>query len=629
MINTNAEQLFFPIIYLAICLGILSIGIILFSFVSFFSKDKLHYSILLLGILGFIFVSSEMLVIILSWMDKSKIGVQFHRIEALSASLFLFALPFMIHNLLNFSKKLKSINKIIYFSGLLIAIITILFAFIYPDCFLSIDVGKKVLTTPWNSSRGTPGIIYKIRDIFLALIIIYSIFILIFNLITDRKNFNYLVFTFIGILIATITAIIDLSYASSEISAGLYTTRVYSKFSIGITFFILFSMISVIKKFINQSKDIEKAIRIESLGIFAGGIAHDFNNLLTIIRGNISLLKINNNSDQKNKNVLDDTEKACIRAKNLTDQLLTFSHGGIPIKNTTSISNLIKEISNLVLSGSNIKININIYKELWYADIDSGQISQVFQNILINAIQSMPEGGIIKITAKNIINPLFIKNLSKNQGFLKISIIDSGTGIYKKNVDKIFEPYFTTKEKGRGLGLAISHSIIKKHDGHIEVISLPEVGTTFSIYLPASNKKIIKEKAKPKTKKDKIYNGKVLLLDDEEMILNITGKFLTLFGFDVEIAKNGEEAVEMFEKLFKSGTKYKFVLLDLTIPGGEGGEQVLKKLKVIDPEIKAIASSGYSNAPVMSDHLKYGFINILVKPYGIEELKKVINEIFS
>ena len=374
-------------------------------------------------------------------------------------------------------------------------------------------------------------------------------------------------------------------------------------------------------------QELQKTAKLESVGILAGGIAHDFNNILTAILGNITLANIYAKSENKVSNRLKDAEKACLRAKDLTQQLLTFSKGGEPVKKPISIAMLAKESATLSLSGSNTRCKFFIPSDLWLVEADEGQINQVINNLLINADQAMPEGGIIEIHCENIVIEAN-GHLPLTQGnYVKILIKDHGIGISKDHLSRIFDPYFTTKHKGSGLGLATVYSIIKRHGGHIRIESEVGIGTIFHIYLPATEKrqKILQKE----TAKVARGAGKILLMDDEEMILEIMNKILRELGYEVEFARDGNEAIDLYKKARVSGHPFASVIMDLTIPGGMGGKEAIQKLREIDPDVKAIVSSGYSTDPVMSNFRKYGFCGVLTKPFKIKELGETLKEVMS
>jgi len=372
----------------------------------------------------------------------------------------------------------------------------------------------------------------------------------------------------------------------------------------------------------------QKAAKLESIGTLAGGIAHDFNNILTGIMGNIGLAMRHVEPKSKAEERLLEAEKASIRARDLAQQLLTFSRGGAPVKKAVSIGGLLKESVGFALRGSSIRCDFDLPDNLWPAEVDEGQISQVITNLVINAHEAMPEGGVININARN--TELKDKNtlpLSKGR-YIKIAILDQGVGIRKEHLDRIFDPYFTTKQKGSGLGLATSYSIMKAHGGYITVDSTPAVGTAFQIYLPASKKPAA---AVEETKADSVTTGegRILVMDDEEAIQLLLSKILTGAGYEVEVTKDGAEAIEQYAKAKESGQPFDAVIMDLTIPGGMGGKEAIKKLLEIDPQAKAIVSSGYATDPIMSEYDKYGFKGVVTKPYSVAKIEKTLQSLLK
>ncbi len=374
-----------------------------------------------------------------------------------------------------------------------------------------------------------------------------------------------------------------------------------------------------------MERELMKARNIESLGILAGGIAHDFNNILTAIIGNIELARLTMDESSRSYSLLGDAEKAVLRAKDLTRQLLTFARGGAPIKKTTTIDNLLQETVQFTLSGSNIKPRVHITGNLSHVDVDEGQISQVISNIIINAADSMPDGGYIDIVAENI--PVAdIEGVIPGGQYVRIAITDQGYGIQPDDVQKVFDPYFSRKKHGSGLGLTTSYSIIKKHGGHIIVDSTPGSGSTFYIYLPASS-----NRAKPAeivtNTSDKFKGGSILVMDDEQNILDIMKEYLELLGFSVTTARSGEETIDIFKNSLEKGDPFDLVILDLTIPAGMGGKECLEHLQGMQPDVKAVVTSGYSENPVMADFTGYGFIGALPKPVDFKSLKEMIGDL--
>ncbi len=392
-------------------------------------------------------------------------------------------------------------------------------------------------------------------------------------------------------------------------------------------------------KDITDSKHMEeernKTEKLDSVGKLAGGIAHDFNNVLTGILGNIQLARsyLKGNVKDLAEEVLSEAERESLRAKNLTQQLLTFSRGGAPIKKAMKIDSLLRESATFALRGSNISPKFTIADKLWEIEGDEGQINQVISNLVINAKQAMPSGGAIKIRATNVtIKANQIPPLPEST-YVEMSIEDNGIGIPKGYFDKVFEPYFTTKQTGNGLGLATSFSIIKNHGGTITFDSELGKGTTFHVYLPAAKGKTREEMIAPSaadpTQSQRTLHGRILVMDDEDSILTLITRMLVDSGYEVETSKNGDEAVEKYSEAKKSGKAFDAVILDLTVPGGMGGKEAIAKLLEIDPDVKAIVSSGYANDPVMAHYKEYGFSGMVTKPYNINLMKEKLNSILT
>ncbi len=375
--------------------------------------------------------------------------------------------------------------------------------------------------------------------------------------------------------------------------------------------------------------------KIESIAILAGGIAHDFNNILTGILGNISLAKLFADNNYKLIERLDAAEAASIQARELTQQLLIFSKGGAPVKSTTSIANILKDTVKFSLHGSKVTYEFDIDSNLWNVDVDISQFNQVINNLIINANQAMPYGGKIYIEAKNtIITPKEFPFLSPGK-YIKISIQDEGVGIPAEHINRIFDPYFTTKSQGNGLGLAIVYSIIKRHDGHIEVESVLGKGTKFTIYIPASNKHTNCEISSINNKDN--YSSiikpkkraKILVMDDEDIVLDVCKQMIKNLGHYVYTVKDGQQLLNIYKKAIKTGEPFDLVIMDLTIRGGMGGIETIKILRKIDKHVKVIASSGYSNDPISARYQQYGFCAFITKPYKFDELKKVIDKLLT
>ncbi|MBS4021393.1 MAG: PAS domain S-box protein [Dethiobacter sp.] len=372
-----------------------------------------------------------------------------------------------------------------------------------------------------------------------------------------------------------------------------------------------------------MEEELQKTDKLESLGILAGGIAHDFNNLLTVILGNHSLAKMYAKKDEKVSRHLQEMEQAIRQSRSLTEQLLTFASGGVPLTKAVSLRSFVEEVSAFALSGSSARCEFSFCEDLPPVEIDSGQITQVISNLLINADQAMPEGGTIKISVGSLAVAGKDGTLPLQPGdYVALTITDEGSGIPKKHQAKIFDPYFSTKKKGNGIGLTICYSIIKKHDGHISVKSAEGEGASFTVYLPVSRKMAKKEVIEDTLR---LGEGKVLFMDDEENVRQTAGEMLTFLGYEVDLARDGAEAVKLYKEAFSSGAPYDAVITDLTVRGGMGGKQTVSELLKIDPNVKAIVSSGYSDDALLSDYEKYGFCDVVAKPYRLQELGEVLS----
>ena len=367
--------------------------------------------------------------------------------------------------------------------------------------------------------------------------------------------------------------------------------------------------------------------KLEAISTLAGGIAHDFNNMLGVITGNISHALSFVNKDDELFEILADAQDGATKAQTLTQQFLTFSRGGEPIKQIAHLNPLIKESATFITRGANVRCDFDCRDDLWPLEVDAGQVSQVINNLLINAIQAMPDGGVIKIATENT-------NVSPENGlplpsgkYLKATIKDQGVGIAKKHLAKIFDPFFTTKLKGSGLGLATAYSIITRHGGGILVDSELGVGSTFTLYLPASPEITTPvppiESSRPQEK------NKILIMDDQEAILKMVGRMLNRMGYETELTTDGSQAIEIYKQAVQSQNPFDLVILDLTVPGGMGGAATVKELLKIDPNVKAVVSSGYSNDPIMANFQDYGFCNVMPKPYSKNQLSEILDTIFG
>ena len=368
-----------------------------------------------------------------------------------------------------------------------------------------------------------------------------------------------------------------------------------------------------------------KMQKLQSVGTLAGGIAHDFNNILMGLYGNIALAKEDLPHDHPGYKSLEEAGKSMNRAIRLTKQLLTFAKGGDPVKGNVSLGVLFEEVARFDLSGSPVKLVYRQAKDLWQVEVDKGQIEQVVSNLIINARQTLSQGGNLYVTLANANVPEGVVPGLKSGKHVEVTVRDDGPGIDQKILDRIFDPYFTTKETGNGLGLATVYAIINKHGGHIGVVSETGKGTTFTFYLPASD-----SQQRTETKRIVVENrplnhpAKILVMDDEEAVCSLIVKMLDRYDFSVTTVLDGKKAIEAFQQAREAGEPFDAVILDLTVPGGIGGKEVIKELLAIDPKTKAIVSSGYAEDPVMANYATYGFKGIVVKPYTQSELLNML-----
>lgn len=387
---------------------------------------------------------------------------------------------------------------------------------------------------------------------------------------------------------------------------------------------------------LRMEKELQRAENLEALGVLAGGIAHDFNNFLTAIMNQISLAKLHLDQADHILEKLTYAENACLQAKGLTQQLLTFAKGGEPVRRVTSMAALVGDALRLVLAGTNVKPMLTMPDDLWMVDIDPGQISQVLNNLLINAVQAMPEGGMLRVTARNVTmqaedvqEPTFGEHLPPGD-HLCVTIQDSGPGIPEEMLVKIFDPYFTTKAQGSGLGLATSYSIIRKHGGTLTVRSRQGKGATFTFCLPATRFETDAVHRRPSVLPHAAEVAHhILFMDDDDMIRESMGEILEDIGYTVTLVRDGREALEAVHRARNTNQAFDVAIMDLTIPGGMGGVEAVGRLKAVDPLLKAVVSSGYSTAPAMARYREYGFDAVVAKPYTVSELRHVLDRLMS
>ena len=365
-----------------------------------------------------------------------------------------------------------------------------------------------------------------------------------------------------------------------------------------------------------------KNAKLQSLGVLAGGIAHDFNNLLTAVLGNISLAATHTSAGGPVALLLRETEAAAVRATGLAQQLLTFARGGDPVRSTTDIDRVVRDAAEFVLRGSGTSCSFRISADLRPADVDAGQIGQVVQNLVINARQATADGGHIIVTCANVET-----TDAAARAMVQIVIKDDGPGIAPGDLGKVFDPYFSTKPEGGGLGLSICHSIVARHGGEIRIDSRPDEGTSVIVDLPAAERQAVTPAPVPEQPRS--FDQRVLIMDDDDGVRRLLTRMLDQFGCRVEESREGAEAITIMERLAGDDDPIVLVILDLTIPGGMGGLEALKWIRAIDPNVRAIVSSGYSNDPVIANFRDHGFQGVIVKPYRLAELNEVVASVLG
>ncbi len=377
--------------------------------------------------------------------------------------------------------------------------------------------------------------------------------------------------------------------------------------------------------------DLARAGRLESLGLLAGGIAHDFNNLLTVLMGNISLIRLEGGLGEDSSRSLAQAEKAAGRARDLTQQLLTFAKGGAPIRAAVSLPEIVREVTEFALHGSKVRCEFDLPANLWPANADKGQIAQVVQNIVLNALQAMSDGGVVNLALANQQVGTEMGEVLASGRYVRLDFTDHGPGIARADLGRIFDPYFTTKKHGNGLGLATVHSIVKKHAGHITAESTPGHGTTFHIWLPAAEtdaplaKPLFADRPVTATASE----ARVLVMDDEQFICDLACSILKRYGYHTMAVNDGAAAVAEYARARAAGAPYAVVILDLTIPGGMGGRQAMEELLKLDPAVKAIVSSGYSNDLVLANYQAHGFRGMVSKPYDVADFAHAVERVLK
>ena len=381
-------------------------------------------------------------------------------------------------------------------------------------------------------------------------------------------------------------------------------------------------------------EELLNAKKLEAIGVLAGGIAHDFNNLLFVIMGNINMAQLKIEEDHQAHKHLAEAEKACLRAKDLTQKFITFSSGGGPVKRRVSVRDLISSVAGLVLSGSMTSSRIDAPDGLWEMEVDENQMRQVLTSLLKNAKEAMVRGGVVSVSAENVeLTQNGREGIDPASGrYVKVVISDEGTGISEENLPNIFDPYFSTKyrgsQKGMGFGLAIARSVVNKHNGHIKVESLFGEGTTVTLLIPASSETADGEFAASIVQAHE-PRKRILVMEDEEMLSDLLQTMLQHLGYDVDLALDGGGAIELYSKALEANCSYDAVILDLTVKVGMDGREAMQKLLYLNPKIRAIVSTGHSRDPIVLDHARYGFCGVLIKPYDLDDLRAALDKVLG
>ncbi len=366
-------------------------------------------------------------------------------------------------------------------------------------------------------------------------------------------------------------------------------------------------------------RELARAARLESLALMAGGIAHDFNNLLTPVIGNMSMAV--KRTDGETRTMLLRAEHAAGRIRDLARQLTTFAHGGVRSMLPGLLTEVVAECVELCLRGTNVRCELGLEPDPWGARFDAGQMVQVFTNLLLNAVQAMPQGGVVSCTVRNV--------QEADGRYVQATVRDQGCGISPEDLGRVFDPFFSTKSQGRGLGLATAHAIVQAHGGRIDVASEVGRGTVFTVTLPALDGVSSDADARPEAAELPAGSARLLLMDDERLVRDTTRAMLTSCGYDVDAVADGDAALAAYEEALRQGRPYDAVILDLTVPGGRGGAETMAGLLELDANAKGIVASGYSTGSVIDDPRRSGFRRAVNKPFTLRELHEAVSSVLA
>jgi signal transduction histidine kinase/CheY-like chemotaxis protein len=617
-----------PVMVFGVCAGVLLAGSMSSLYAYTKTRVPIHLTAAIIGSITLLFVCGELGVAISSLSQDAPLGRQFHRLQALAILLFLPAIPFALDKIVAMPASWRKLNRAALAAGMVFLTVTVVIAFAAPSYFVSTEEPLLAqLDIRWTDARGKTGLLYLVRDAWATLLILGSLAAITWDLLAHgRRRFLWTWLAGLGTLI--FASLYDYSYVHLGFEIPFLPHGNISFGIVAITLFIAMSTIGIFQQHIAHLQEQERGRHLKALGVLAGGIAHDFNNLLTSLLGNLSLLKRSAGVGGEAQGLMVEAENAAFRAKNLSKQLLAFAKGNAPVLQVTSLGDVIKDTANFILTGSKAQARFRIAEDLQNVQADEGQISQVIQNLVLNAAQSMPKGGEIMVSASNDSARIW-KDFPKRRGspFVRIRVQDKGKGIPKALIARIFEPYFTTKDSGSGLGLALSYSIVNRHQGHIFVKSQEGEGTAFDVYLPATQDPVPVKTEAEESEEIPAEQRRILLLEDDDLMGRVVVAMLGRLGFHVERAITGGEAIEKYEKALGVGQAFDCVLMDITLPGELSGEQTLQKILDVDPKVRTVASSGRAEVHDSAWLKRHGFSGALPKPYTLQELEAVIDRV--
>jgi signal transduction histidine kinase/CheY-like chemotaxis protein len=615
----EAGNAIFPIAALSACAGFLLIGILAFAYLRISFGGALYSLIAFLGLAGFAYLVCEIGVVAAGYSGLPLAGMWFHRAQASVVAFFL--LPLFVRNLVGMNPVSRRIMGVVTAIGAIACAAIVSLAFLVPDSLVSfVKEPLAESVRPWNIGRGTPGPLYAVREYLVGAISALCVGLLAKEIIQGSRQ-RHMFMALIGALVAICSGLLDLVIAAVERPVGLYTIRVFSWFGPGLTVFTLLSMIGALSWFIDRAKEIERARKLESLGVLAGGIAHDFNNLLTGVLGNASLLLESEGLSAEDRGLVEEIEAAGKRAKGLTGQLLAFARGNAPVRAVASLRDIVMETATFALRGSKVRLELEFPSELWNVYADTGQIAQVIQNLAINAKEAMPKGGKLFVKARNEVIGDSHHGLKPGR-YVRLEVIDEGPGVAPELAGRVFDPYVSTKERGSGLGLAVCHSVMSKHEGSIELDSSAQGGAAFVLRFPAT-KDAVAAKSERGGQEMK-FSGAALVMDDDDIVRAAAVKMLERLGLRCVEARDGAAAIEAYRSARLAGSSFALALLDLTVPGGMGGVECARSLKAEGASFPMIVSSGYSEGPGMANWAAEGFSGIVRKPYTYDEIRAAV-----